>query len=172
VDLTGMVLPLTRPHVLVVPAPGGTQARLAVERALRERGWPVAAAPAEADLLVSCGPVGAGMATALEQAWQQVPAPRACVDLERADTTTAALEHGRARLLDSAYQRRDATTGRTGPMGSGDGDPIGHRTESPLPLTATDTRCQARMKLPATSTVRAMATDRAAGTTITATMTA
>jgi len=76
---------------------------------MRDLGWPAAATAAEADLLVACGAFGPGLAAALDQLWQQLPGPRARVDLESADATTeAALEAGRSQLRGGAAQRRDA----------------------------------------------------------------
>ncbi len=47
-----------RPRVFVAEAPGGTQARLRVERLARANGWPWAEAPPDADVLVLCGCFG------------------------------------------------------------------------------------------------------------------
>jgi hypothetical protein len=57
VDLTGGLrrFAFARPHLLLVQAPGGTSARLGVERVAREWGWPIVDTPADADLLVACG---------------------------------------------------------------------------------------------------------------------
>jgi hypothetical protein len=115
-DLTGWLLARAHPHALVVTAPGGTRARLAVELALRERGWPAATTPAEADLLVSCGPLGLTLAGVVEQLWRQVPNPRARVHVQDTGQTAAALAAGRARLLDAAGQRSDAAVRRTAPV--------------------------------------------------------
>jgi hypothetical protein len=62
VDLTGMLLRAgaIRPHVLIAAMPGGTAVRLAAEEQLRRRGWPAAMAPADADILLICGPRPAG----------------------------------------------------------------------------------------------------------------
>ncbi|MGH7744783.1 MAG: hypothetical protein ACREQ5_08215 [Candidatus Dormibacteria bacterium] len=70
-----------RPHVLLVEVPGGTRVRLAVERELRQRGWPAAASPADADVLVVAGPLGPRLSPLADRVWQQVPAPRAYLNL-------------------------------------------------------------------------------------------
>lgn len=99
-DLTRTLLryAAARPHVLVVGAPGGTEARLAVERELRVRGWPNAASPAEADLLVVTGPVGPALAPFVERLWQQVPGPRVRAELRDATDVRAALDAARRQL--------------------------------------------------------------------------
>ncbi len=87
-----------RPHVLLVEVPGGTRVRLAVERELRQRGWPAAASPADADVLVVAGPLGPRLQPLTDRLWQQIPAPRACLHLLEPDTVPAALDNARSRL--------------------------------------------------------------------------
>ncbi|GAA3228168.1 hypothetical protein GCM10017691_19140 [Pseudonocardia petroleophila] len=84
------------PRLLVITARNGRPARLAVERLARERGWELAAAPADADLLVVCGAPGPGLGDAIERIWSQVPAPRARADVGPAD--------GARDELDRAYR--------------------------------------------------------------------
>ncbi len=76
-DLTRALLRIgaVRPHVLVVEVPGGTAARLAVERELRRRGWPSAASQADADLVVVTGPVNEVFTGYVERLWREVPRP-------------------------------------------------------------------------------------------------
>jgi hypothetical protein len=88
-----------RPHVFVTCVPGGAAARLAVERFAREQGWPLAASPADADLLVVCGTPAGWLADAVEIVWAQLPEPRARVHLADADGTPDALLEARAALL-------------------------------------------------------------------------
>jgi hypothetical protein len=116
VDVTSRLLGLTRPHPLVLAGPGATRARLGLERALRERGWPAAATPAEADLVVVCGSAGHALAAAFDELWQQVPNPRARVHVEAHPTEgeiAAALEAGRMGLMDADSQRADAVARAT-----------------------------------------------------------
>ena len=87
-----------RPHVLVVEVPGGWRTRWAVEGELRRRGWPRAASPAEADLLVIVGTVGERTGPYVERVWCQVPAPRARVHPGRVDEVVAALHEAVDRL--------------------------------------------------------------------------
>lgn len=99
-DLTGALLRIgaARPHILLVEMPGGTPARLEVERELRHRGWPAAVSPADTDVLVVAGPVHhrtTGLVVRLER---QVPRPR--VRLHAADPRNVgpALDDAAARL--------------------------------------------------------------------------
>lgn len=89
-----------RPHVLLVEVPGGTRVRLAVEGELRQRGWPAAASPADADVLVVAGPLGPRLWPLADRVWQQVPAPRARLHLLEPRTVPAALDDARGELAD------------------------------------------------------------------------
>ncbi|HEY0452679.1 MAG TPA: hypothetical protein VGD70_26460, partial [Actinophytocola sp.] len=80
-DLSAWLLRHTPPRPLLVAAPGGTVARLAVERAVRERGWRPALSPAEANLLVVAGAAGHELEPFVRRVWDQLPAPRARVDI-------------------------------------------------------------------------------------------
>src|SRR6266853_725733 len=81
-----------RPHVLTVAMPGGTAVRLAAEQELRRRGWPAAATPADADVLLTAGDPAASFAAVLDAAWQAMPAPRVRVQASRPGELAAALE--------------------------------------------------------------------------------
>ncbi|WP_156366027.1 hypothetical protein [Nocardiopsis sp. NRRL B-16309] len=107
-DVTGWLLARARPCAFVVTAVGGTGARVAVERELRERGWRQAAAPGEADLLVVCGPEDAELADAVERVWEQMPGPRARVRVAGGDGAAPLLDSARGHLLDVDRQRRQA----------------------------------------------------------------
>lgn len=87
-----------RPHVLLIAVPGGTRVRLAVERELRQRGWPAAASPADTDVLVIAGPLGPRLRPLADRVWQQVPGPRAFLHLLDPDTVPAALDQARSKL--------------------------------------------------------------------------
>jgi hypothetical protein len=89
-----------RPHLFVATAPGGAAARLAVERFARTHGWPVAAAPADADLLVVCGTPTGWLAEAVEVVWGQAPAPRARLEVTAAEQAPDSLIEAQRRLLD------------------------------------------------------------------------
>ncbi|MBB5494525.1 hypothetical protein [Nocardiopsis metallicus] len=131
-DLTGWLLRRAVPCAFVVTAIGGTGARLAVERTLRERGWKQALSPAEADLLVVCGPEHADMDEAIGRVWRQIPGPRAHVRAESANDVPRLLDEARVGLLDLTRQRRDADerdrTAREQAESESDGD-----EEMPMP---------------------------------------
>lgn len=76
-DLRGSLrrFAFTRPAVLLVESPAGTEIRLAVERFCRERGWPVALSPADADALVIAGQPSDELAAAVDVVWRQTPQP-------------------------------------------------------------------------------------------------
>ncbi|MBD0420101.1 hypothetical protein H0H10_13140 [Streptomyces sp. TRM S81-3] len=104
-DLRGRIVraALGRPRVLAAVSAGATERRLAVEAELARRGWPCAAAPAEADLLVVAadpgpGTAGAGTADWVARLWEAMPAPRARVPLADAGEAAAVLDHGLAEL--------------------------------------------------------------------------
>jgi hypothetical protein len=97
-----------RVSVLVVPVPGWTATRCAVERAVRARGWRPALSPADADLLVVCGAPGPRLAAAVDLVWEQLPGPRARVAATAPSTVGPALDEGVAELVDADRQRRDA----------------------------------------------------------------
>lgn len=89
--LTSWLSRRTPPRPLVVTTPGGTRARLAAERVVRERGWWEADNPAEANLFVIAGPLPQQLRPYLEAVWRQLPAPRVRVRLEAGPTAAAEL---------------------------------------------------------------------------------
>ena len=88
----------TPPRPLLVNTPGGTEARLAVERQVRERGWRFAASPAEANLLVVAGPAAHALEPYLDRVWRSIPAPRARADIPTALDALTRLEEAVDRL--------------------------------------------------------------------------
>lgn len=85
-----------RPHVLLVPVPGATATRLAVESAVSRAGAVLAAGPAEADVLVVAGDPGAELAEVVERVWSALPGPRSRAEIrdpeQAADSLRAAIE--------------------------------------------------------------------------------
>lgn len=81
----------TRPHLLLVTAPGATRTRLAVELHARRSGLPLAAAPADADVLVEVGTLRGGLAAAADGVYAQIPAPAVRVAVPDADDVPGAL---------------------------------------------------------------------------------
>lgn len=140
---TALRLAAAHPHALLAVAPGATAVRLEVERRLRERGWPEAAAAADADLVVVCGSPGRQLADAVERLRLQVPAPSAQVEIVAVGDVEPALERAQARLVDLTLQHRGAVerhrqrerrrheptgheTGHDGGDGHGNGHGGGH----------------------------------------------
>lgn len=116
-DLTGWLRRHAAPHPLLVTARGGTSVRLAVERQARERGWPLAGAPAEADLLVVCGHPDPELRAEIERVWATLAAPRARAEIGDVTDVGTELERARAELADVERQRSDRATERLPPDG-------------------------------------------------------
>ncbi|GGZ59765.1 hypothetical protein GCM10010387_61920 [Streptomyces inusitatus] len=94
---------LARPAVLLATSPGATRERLAVEAELGRRGWPSAAGPASADLLVFAGvPLPLRDDDWAERVWTAVPAPKARVTVTDAEHAAHTLDHGHRTLLTPA----------------------------------------------------------------------
>jgi hypothetical protein len=107
VGLTEWLLRRTPPRPFVVAAPGGTLARIAVERFCRERGWSSARSPAEANLLVVSGPANHRLEPYLHRVWDAIPAPRARADIAIASAIPEALTEAVERLRDVTRQRAE-----------------------------------------------------------------
>ncbi|TDV57318.1 hypothetical protein [Actinophytocola oryzae] len=105
--LTSWLLRLTPPRPLLLAGPGGTRARLAVERLTRERGWHPASSPAEANLLVI---TGEGLEPYATRVWEAMPAPKVRVRVTSAATVPTDLTEAVNTLHDATTQRLPATT--------------------------------------------------------------
>lgn len=110
------------PHVLLVEEPGGTAPRLALERALRERGWPLVDSPADADVLAVVGD-GTALEEFVGRIWEQLPGPRIQLAVKVPEDAAQNLDRAQESLQDIAAQRLDAATRR--PPGQ-DNDVPGH----------------------------------------------
>jgi hypothetical protein len=110
VGMTSWLLRHTPPRPLVLASPGGTGARLAVERYAREHGWRLALNPAEANMLVVAGE---GLEPYATRVWQAVPAPRVRVDAVEGMAVAAELSAAAGLLLDVNEQRKQAGTRHT-----------------------------------------------------------
>ncbi|MFD1657495.1 hypothetical protein ACFSL4_04425 [Streptomyces caeni] len=129
--MTGLALRAVaaRPRVLLATLPGGTAARLEAEAVVRRRDWPLAATPAQADLLLLAGPHCPRLHAAVDRLWQDLPAPRARVHAGGTDDVAAALEAGRAQLGSrSGQQEKARATAGAGRNGDDDGP---HHRDSP-----------------------------------------
>ncbi|MFC4003689.1 hypothetical protein ACFS2C_09950 [Prauserella oleivorans] len=107
-DLSTWLLRHTPPRALVVTVPGGTEARLAVERHVRERGWATALSPAEANMLVVAGASGHALEPFVERIWGLIPAPRTRVDVPAAEDARRELDVAVRALHDAGHQRKQA----------------------------------------------------------------
>lgn len=97
-----------RVHVLTVEVPGDWVLRAAVERGFAARRWCAAVSPADADVLAVCGMPGSELGEVVERIWDQLPGPRARIDITDTESIDSALERAAAELLDSGRQRDDA----------------------------------------------------------------
>jgi hypothetical protein len=89
-----------RPHVLPLVGAGATRQRLAAERWLRTRGWPIAATPADADILLICG----AEAKIADAVYAGMPLPKSRTEVLHGDAIVAqALEAARARLFEGEH---------------------------------------------------------------------
>jgi hypothetical protein len=104
VGVTGLLVraAAARPHVLVAAMPGGAAVRLAAEEQLRDRGWPAALSPADADVLLVAGAPAADIAASVEATWAAVPAPRVRAIVTSPGAVAAALDAARAELATGA----------------------------------------------------------------------
>ncbi len=113
-------------HVLLVEVPGHAMTAVAVERACAERGWRMATAPADADVLAVCGRPGPQLSEIVEALWGQVPGPRARVELATASAVGPALDEAERQLRDKAIQRRDAHQRPVTPLDATAKEDTGH----------------------------------------------
>ncbi|WP_433786859.1 hypothetical protein ACQPX6_08480 [Actinomycetospora sp. CA-101289] len=119
-----------RPHILVVGAVGTDRLRARVEQELARRCWPIAIAPADANVLVVVGLPGTELESVIDDVWLGVPAPRARVRIMRDEDVVGALDGAIAVLGDLAGQRsrapRDgAAAGHSGAARAGREDEAG-----------------------------------------------
>lgn len=109
-----------RPHVLIAAVPGHRDVRAAAERLLVDRGWPRAASPADADVLLVCGTLGPGMSAAIEVTWGGLPGPRARACATTAEGVAGALGVAQRQLADLSRQGEDARDRPAPPLGAAD----------------------------------------------------
>ncbi|MFE9657239.1 hypothetical protein [Micromonospora sp. NPDC006431] len=95
-------------HVLVAEVPGHWVTRAAVECQVLARGWRLARSPGDADILAVCGPPHPHLTQPVEQLWEQMPGPRARIEIHSPQAVPAALGTAKADLLDTARQRADS----------------------------------------------------------------
>lgn len=95
-------------RVLIVEAPGHWLTRVELEQQMALRGWRAAWTPANADVLAVCGVPGPELAELAERLWEQMPGPRARVDVASPAVVGSTLEDAVTLLLDTPYHRADA----------------------------------------------------------------
>ena len=103
-------LAAARAHVLLVEIPGHPVLRMRVEAAVATRGWVLAAAPADADVLLVCGEATAPFTAPLEAVWEQLPSPRYRCTVAGPGAVDAVLDTVPAALCDLSARRDDART--------------------------------------------------------------
>ncbi len=95
-------------RVLVVEGGDGFVARVAIERAMRARGWRDARSPADADALIVAGDANAEFEHVVARLWDAMPGPRARAWVAGAAEVESALAEVARSLADGAHQDRDA----------------------------------------------------------------
>jgi hypothetical protein len=94
-----------RPHVLVIGGLGTDRLRARVEQEVARRRWPMAIAPADADVVVVIGRPGPELGAVIDDVWAGVPAPRSRVRMAGEDEVAAVLDDAVDTLSDLAAQR-------------------------------------------------------------------
>ncbi|GAA4750735.1 hypothetical protein [Actinomycetospora chibensis] len=97
-----------RPHVLIIGGLGTDRLRARVEQEVARRGWPVASAPADADVVVVIGRPGPELRAVIDGVWTGVPAPRSQIWITDEDEVSSALDDSVQELADLAAQRAHA----------------------------------------------------------------
>jgi hypothetical protein len=97
-----------RPHVLLVPVPGYASVRWTAEDFLDCFGWPRATSPADADVLLCCGPVGPELDGHVQVTWNAMPGPRVRSTVDTTTNVDASLTMAAAGLADLPAHRQDA----------------------------------------------------------------
>ncbi|MBE1575360.1 hypothetical protein ACFORH_33105 [Amycolatopsis roodepoortensis] len=109
-DVRTWLLRHTPIRPLIVTTLGGTDVRLAAERAARMSGWRPALSPAEANLLVVAGPDDPVMAPFLDSIWKQIPAPKARIHLDEPAAVETGLASGAERVRSADEQSEAEVT--------------------------------------------------------------
>lgn len=107
-DLTAALLRQARPSVFLLTAPGATACRLAIERLIRVRGYRQAVAPAQANILLTCGELEGELMEIADRVWAQLPLPAARGQVRVAAEAEHALDRTVAELTDPERQRHHA----------------------------------------------------------------
>ncbi|MCQ9164154.1 hypothetical protein [Arthrobacter sp. STN4] len=98
----------SRVHVLIIEIPGYSLVRIHAEAAITARGWVLAAAPADADVLLVCGEATGAFVEITDSVWNQIPSPRHRTTLATVDALAPTLNSIPAILSDQQRQLADA----------------------------------------------------------------
>uniref|UniRef100_A0A5Q5CLA1 Uncharacterized protein n=1 Tax=Mycobacterium sp. (strain JLS) TaxID=164757 RepID=A0A5Q5CLA1_MYCSJ len=98
-----------RPHVFLAELPGNWALRVATQNLIAARGWRQAVSPADADVLAVCGTAADDeFDDLIDRLWDQLPGPRARVDIRDLSATSSQLDRAAGVLIDTRWQRTDA----------------------------------------------------------------
>lgn len=97
-----------RVHVLILEIPGYSLLRMQTEAAITARGWVLAEAPADADVLLVCGEATVAFGEITEALWNQIPTPRYRTVIIALDVVAATLDSIPTVLTDQQRQLADA----------------------------------------------------------------
>lgn len=101
-------LATARIHILVLEIPGHRLLRMHAEAVITVRGWVIADAPADADVLLVCGDPTEVFGPLIEGLWNQIPGPRRYAQISTLDALPPAFDSLPALLGDRAAQLADA----------------------------------------------------------------
>ena len=110
-----------QPAVFVVTAPGSVPLRWELQRSLRRLGWPQVPSPAGADVLAVVGRSDDAWRATVARVWDQLPGPRARIDVLTPEAVEGALDGARTALLDRS-ERQDDERARMSPVAGPGGD--------------------------------------------------
>lgn len=123
-----------RAHVFIAEIPGDWALRARTQDLIATRGWRQASSPADADVLAVCGAADDEFVEVIDRIWDQLPGPRARVDIRDVSSASDELHHAAGVLLDVQRQRGDAGGRERSPV------PVAHNGEGserhPLPDSA------------------------------------
>ncbi|MDJ0313520.1 hypothetical protein [Arthrobacter sp. H35-D1] len=97
-----------RIHVFILEIPGHLMLRMQVEASIAARGWVLAEAPADADVLLIVGEAPDAFIEIADGVWNQIPSPRHRTSVAAVAAISETLDAVPAVLRDEQQQSRDA----------------------------------------------------------------
>lgn len=97
-----------RAHVFIAEIPGNWALRAATQDLIAARGWRQACSPADADVLAVCGAAGDELVELIDRIWDQLPGPRARLEIRDVLSASDELDRAAGALIDVGRQRADA----------------------------------------------------------------